>query len=81
MKFIPEAGSYGVPTLELTRRNLEVLLEKLDMENSRRTIIDPDHKIAVKAVENEEHYGHRRPGMMILSTGADFGDPPQSDLN
>lgn len=83
MKFKPEKGSYGVPTLELTRRNLEVLLEKLDMEGSRRTIVDPDHKIAVTAVENKEHYAreNRRPGAMLRAGGMDFGDPPVSEQN
>lgn len=57
-------------TLELTRRNLEILLEKLDDPISRRTLLDPDGVIAVKAVENDEHYSDREPGVMYMpSTG------------
>ena len=50
--------------LELTRRNLEVLLAKLDDSNSARTIIAPNHYFWVRAVENDEHYGERGPGPM-----------------
>jgi hypothetical protein len=54
------------PVLELTRRNLEILLAKLDDPTSRRMIGDPDGKIFVRAVENEEHYANRRPGAMLV---------------
>ncbi len=60
MKYI-ENGDM-VPTIELTRRNLEALLEKLDDPNSARTLLDPDCKIFVTAVENVEHYTNREPG-------------------
>lgn len=61
MKFIP--ASYGyVGLLELTRRNLETLLAKLDDPDSARTLVAPGDMIAVKAVENEEHYSGRDPG-------------------
>ncbi len=60
------------PILELTRRNLVALLKKLDYNKtheesvwSARTLIDPDHKIMVKAVEDEEHYAERGPGLML----------------
>lgn len=65
MKYIDKPDA--MPTLELTRRNLEGLLEKLDDPNSKRTLIDPDHKIAVRAVENEEHYKCRAPGVMLTN--------------
>ena len=55
----------ALPTLELTRRNLESLLEKLDDPNSARTLIDPDYKIAVRAVENDAHYKTRAPGPVL----------------
>lgn len=64
MKFIEEDGDYGVPTLELTRRNLQGLLDKLDDPYSRRTLIDGENKIAVHAVEDWEHYSDRAPGEM-----------------
>lgn len=58
------------PTLELTRRNLEVLLQKLDDPLSHCTIIDGDARIYVRAVENEVHYSDREPGEMYMpSTG------------
>ena len=60
MKLIQDEGQ-NLPVLELTERNLRALLGKLLLP-SRRTLIDPDHKIAVRAVHNVEHYGDRAPG-------------------
>lgn len=68
MKYVQEAGDYGVPTVELTRRNLLGLLAKLDDPASMRTIIDGEHTIAVKAVEDEEHYADRPAGEMYMPT-------------
>jgi len=65
MKYIET--EHQLPTLELTRRNLEGLLAKLDDPNSARTLIDPDNKIYVKAVENEEHYANRPAGPMFTN--------------
>lgn len=70
MKYV-EDGDFG-PTLELTRRNLEVLLAKLDDPKSARTLIDGEHKIAVKAVENEEHYSDRAPGTVYMITAGEY---------
>lgn len=68
MKFIP--NDKGVPTIELSRRNLEILLAKLDDPNSVRTLMDPERQIFVKAVENADHYKTRGPGPMYMpSTG------------
>ncbi len=63
MKYIDDEG--GLPTLELTRRNLETLLEKMDDPRSARTLIDSQRRIAVRAVENDEHYAaeNRTPGL------------------
>lgn len=61
----------GVQTLELTRRNLEVLLAKLDDPLSQRTLLCPDQKIYVKAVENEEHYADRKPGEMFMPSSGE----------
>lgn len=55
-----------VPIIELTRRNLMVLLAKLDDPDSQRTLIDPDGMIAVRAVEDAEHYADREPGPMLV---------------
>ena len=57
-----------VPIVELTRRNLEVLLAKLDDPLSQRTLIDPDGIIAIRAVENDAHYKaeNRVPGEMFM---------------
>lgn len=55
-----------LPVLELTRRNLETLLAKLDDPLSKRTLIDPTDTIAVRAVENEEHYKDRYPGTVYM---------------
>lgn len=64
MKYI---DSIGRPTIELTRRNLTVLLAKLDDPDSKRTIIDPEGRIAVRAVEDAEHYADREPGAMLVN--------------
>jgi len=52
--------------VELTRRNLEVLLAKLDDDTSMKTISKSDKPgtVTVRAVENEAHYGARFPGPM-----------------
>lgn len=65
MKYVPN-GELGIPTVELTRRNQAVLLAKLDGHppDSARTIVDPTDRIAVKVVEDAEHYAERRPGPM-----------------
>lgn len=56
--------------VELTRRNLEILLLKLDDPASAREIRDGETGFAVRAVENEEHYRDRAPGEMFMpSTG------------
>lgn len=59
---VHKISDYGIPVMELTKRNLETLLEKLDDPNSARTLIDPGNKIAVKAVPDSEHYVARPPG-------------------
>ena len=50
--------------VEFTRRNLEVLLAKLDMPNSQRTI--EKDGVFVTAVENVEHYAERDAGGMLV---------------
>lgn len=57
-----------LPILELSRRNLENLLAKLDDPASMRTLVDPDQKVAVRAVENEVHYFNRNPGTVYMPT-------------
>jgi hypothetical protein len=54
--------------IELTRRNLEILLAKLEDPESARTITKVDHEgtIVVHAVEDIEHYADRVPGPMIV---------------
>lgn len=59
-----------LPVLELTRRNLTILLAKLDDPLSARSIIDGENRIMVTAVEDDAHYSDRPAGEMILpSTG------------
>lgn len=70
MKYIPNAlDDRQLPTLELTRRNLEILLAKLDDPESARTIIGPENNFMVRAVENDEHYANRPAGPMLLHGG------------
>jgi hypothetical protein len=62
----------GLPRLELTRRNLQSLLEKLDDPKSARTLVDPENKIIVTAVEDEEHYRDRAPGTVYMPTTGEY---------
>jgi len=61
-----------IPVLELTRRNLETLLAKLDDPLSARTLLDPDWKILAKAVEDGEHYSDRPPGVVYMPTSGEY---------
>lgn len=66
--------SENVWTLEMSRRNLQALLDKLDDPLSARilTKLGADFKttIVVKAVEDDEHYAGRLPGVVYMpSTG------------
>lgn len=70
MRFIDGDRPDGLVGLELTRRNLRTLLDKLDDPLSNRMLIDPDWRIAVRAVEDAEHYSDREPGTIFMpSTG------------
>lgn len=71
MKFIP-SNSDKAPTLELTRRNLETLLAKLDDPLSQRTLLDPDDKVYVRAVEDDQHYGDREPGPVYMPSAGEY---------
>lgn len=64
-----------LPVLELSRRNLEALLAKLDDPASARTLLSPggpgDPVIAVRAVEDAEHYSDRAPGAVYMPTSGE----------
>lgn len=60
-----------IPVIELSRRNLETLLAKLDDPISARTLISPERTIAVRAVEDEEHYADRAPGAVYMPTSGE----------
>lgn len=62
MKFIEQ--EHGPHTIELSERNLRVLLAKLQDPNSQCTLMDPDCKIFVKAVPDSKHYADRPAGYM-----------------
>lgn len=49
-----------VPVVELTRRNLQALLDKLDDPLSARTLIDGERQIMVRAVEDPLEAPHRK---------------------
>lgn len=69
MKYI-EGGSY--PTLELTKRNLLTLLAKLKDPLSARTLVDGESRIAVRAVDDDEHYRDREPGTVYMPTTQEY---------
>lgn len=56
-----------VVMVELTRRNLTVLLAKLDDLHSARTIVAPTGDVVIRAVEDIEHYADREPGPMLVN--------------
>lgn len=58
-----------LPVLELTESNIRMLLEKLDMPGSLKTMIDPDHRIAARAVTDDAHYKNRLPGVVMSKDG------------
>lgn len=73
MKVVPSFEPDGWPVgIELTRRNLNALLAKLDGNppNSACTILAPGSTFFVKAVEDSEHYTDRRAGIMHPDTEA-----------
>ena len=65
MKVI-QGGSGIVYGVELTRRNLLILLSKLDRSDSAKTImtIMTGGSFFVRAVEDDAHYADRTPGPM-----------------
>lgn len=79
MKFT-EGVDGGLHRLELTRRNLQTLLDKLDDPLSKRTLVDRDWQITViateaiivEAVEDAEHYSDRPPGTVYMPTKDEY---------
>lgn len=62
-----KVDDYGTIRVTLSRRNLQTLLYKLDVPESRCTIVratEGGHYLEVKAEENDVHYGERTPGEM-----------------
>lgn len=68
MKYISSEDSLDLPVLELTRRNLTTLLEKLDDPLSHKMLKDGEDNIIVRAVEDDEHYSDRAPGLIFMPT-------------
>lgn len=71
MRYIAKTEA-GVPLLELSRRNLQALLDKLDDPKSARMIVDPDRLIAVVAVEDDEHYSDRAAGVVYMPSSGEI---------
>jgi hypothetical protein len=71
MRYIP-GDTNRAPRLELSRRNLTALLDKLDDPASARTLVSPglpgEPVIVVMAVEDSEHYSDRAPGAVYMPT-------------
>ena len=71
MKFVPAAEGQVLHRLELTRRNLEVLLAKLDDPLSQRQLLDPDLYVVVAA--KEDHVPHEGCDVGELCDGMEQG--------
>lgn len=74
MKYIPGRPADGLaPVVELTRRNINTLLDKLNDPFSARMLGSPagpgDPYVLVKAVEDAEHYADRAPGAVHMPGG------------
>lgn len=74
MKFVESESecAAGVHVLELTRRNLQALLAKLDDPLSERMLIAPGGRLAVKAVEDDEHYSDREAGAVFMPSSGEY---------
>jgi len=72
VKAYEQAGHLFV---ELTRRNLQTLLDKLDDPASARMIYktaeESDRQVFITAVEDAEHYGDRPPGAVFMPTSGE----------
>lgn len=77
MKYVASRNG-ELATVELSRRNLETLLKKLDDPKSSKTLIkqedeqDGDEFIVVKAVEDSSHYENRAPGIVYMPSSDSF---------
>lgn len=77
MKYFSAKGG-RVAKVELSRRNLEALLAKLDDPLSNRTLMkqeekeDGDDFIVVQAVEDSEHYENRAPGTIYMPSSNSY---------
>lgn len=67
MKVIRDNGN--IVGIELTERNLKVLLDKLELPGSACTIVDETAAVYIKAVPDDEHYKDRAPGIMFTREG------------
>jgi hypothetical protein len=68
LKYIADEDGYSV--VELTRRNLEVLLAKLDDPLSARSLLSQG--IIARAVENDAHYADREPGSVYMPSSGEY---------
>ena len=69
MKYIEDGDDdqvEGMPVVELTERNLWTLIAKLRDPLSNRMLADPDHRVIVRAVPDDEHYKTRPPGLVYM---------------
>jgi hypothetical protein len=64
------------PVLELSRRNLQALLDKLDDPLSSRTLITPgvpgEPFMLVMSVEDDQHYANRAPGEIYMPSTEEY---------
>jgi hypothetical protein len=70
VRYLPEQN-----LLELSRRNLQALLDKLDDPLSARTLSKMSEDgalfLTVKAVEDVEHYADRAPGAVYMPSSGE----------
>lgn len=70
MKYIENDQDF--PNVELTRRNLESLLAKLDDPLSACSLVDGERRIMVTAVEDDSHYSDRSPGVVFMPSSGEY---------
>jgi hypothetical protein len=82
MRYVPaEDSPYAMPTIELTRRNLEILLKKLDDPLSKRTIQNDGWSVtAVEDIPRDVALIANGHAIMAVENEAHYQDRPPGEM-